>query len=67
MVGKYLGSQAYRFYERDILDLGKDYSLTEFFEQLFNYVFPPDFQMLQCQWFLECRQEGKQSVRDYLR
>ncbi|KAG2756542.1 hypothetical protein P692DRAFT_20714658, partial [Suillus brevipes Sb2] len=67
MLGKYLGGPAYRFFERDVLDLQKDYSLTEFFEQLFDYVFPPDFRMLQRQKFLECRQEGRQTVRDYLR
>ncbi|OJA13244.1 hypothetical protein AZE42_10318 [Rhizopogon vesiculosus] len=66
MLRKYLGGQAYRFYERDILDLQKGYSLTEFFEQLFNYVFPPDFCMQQRQRFLECRQDSKQSVQDYL-
>jgi hypothetical protein len=67
MIGKYLSGQAYRFYERDVLDLRKEYSLTDFFEQLFDYIFPPDFRMLQRQKFLECRQEGKQSIRDYLR
>ncbi|KAG1839462.1 hypothetical protein DFJ58DRAFT_845706 [Suillus subalutaceus] len=64
---KYLGGQPYRFFERDILDLKKGYSLTEFFEQLFDYIFPPDFRMLQCQKFLDCRQDGKFTVRDYLR
>ncbi|KAG1761943.1 hypothetical protein EDD22DRAFT_1050932 [Suillus occidentalis] len=68
MVGKYLSGQAYRFYERDILDLRKPYSLTEFFEQLFDYVFPPDFRMQQQrQRFLDCKQDPKHSVRDYLR
>jgi hypothetical protein len=64
MLGKYLSGLAYRFYERDILDLQKGYSLTEFFEQLFDYIFPPDFHMQQHQKFLECRQDGKQSVCD---
>ncbi|KAG0697909.1 hypothetical protein DFH29DRAFT_878387 [Suillus ampliporus] len=67
MLGKYLSGQAYRFYECNILDLQKAYSLTEFFEQLFDYVFPPDFRMQQRQKFTECHQEHKQSVRDYLR
>lgn len=67
MIGKYLGGNAYRFYERDVLDLKKKYSLTEFFEQLFDYTFPSDFRMLQRQRFLECRQEGKQGVQDYIR
>jgi hypothetical protein len=67
MLGKYLGGQAYKFFERDVLDLRKNYSLTEFFEHLFDYIFPPDFQMLQRLKFSECHQDSKQSVRDYLR
>ncbi|KAG1840510.1 hypothetical protein F4604DRAFT_1690746 [Suillus subluteus] len=67
MLGKYLGGQAYRFFERDVLDLQKDYSMTEFFEQLFDYVFPPDFRMQQRQRFLECKQDHKHTVHDYLR
>jgi len=42
-------------------------SLTDFFENLFDYIFPPDFRMLQQVKFTECRQEGRQSVRDYIR
>ncbi|KAG1865052.1 hypothetical protein DFJ58DRAFT_655532 [Suillus subalutaceus] len=49
MIGKYLGGNTYRFYECDVLDLKKKYSLTDFFEQLFDYVFPTDFRMIQCQ------------------
>jgi hypothetical protein len=66
MLGKYLSGLAYQFYEHDILDLQKGYSLTEFFEQLFNYIFPSDFHMQQCQRLLECQQDSKQSVHDYL-
>jgi hypothetical protein len=66
MLGKYLGSQAYKFFEHDVLDLRKNYSLTEFFEHLFDYIFPPDFWMLQRLKFSECHQDSKQSVRDYL-
>jgi hypothetical protein len=43
MLGKHLGGPAYKFFERDVLDLRKKYSLTEFFEHLFDYIFPPDF------------------------
>lgn len=46
ITGKYLGGQAYYFYEQDILDLKKSYaSLTEFFESMFNYVFLIDFRI----------------------
>lgn len=43
LAGKYLEGCAYRFYEHDMLELGKKYSLTQFFEGLFNYLFPADF------------------------
>ncbi|KAG2050016.1 hypothetical protein BDR06DRAFT_892666, partial [Suillus hirtellus] len=66
MIGKYLGGNAYRFYECDVLDLKKKYMLTNFFKQLFNDSFPMDFRMMQCQKFLECCQEGKQGVQDYI-
>jgi len=66
MLGKYLAGSAYKFFERDVLDLQKKYSLTEFFEGLFDYIFPPDFRMLQRVKFSECCQEGHQSIRDYL-
>ncbi|KAG1829927.1 hypothetical protein EV424DRAFT_1268260, partial [Suillus variegatus] len=67
LIGKYLGGQAYRFYERDVLDLDKKYSMTQFFEELFDYVFPPDFRMQQRQKFFECKQEIKHTVKDYIR
>lgn len=66
MLGKYLGGQAYRFFEWDVLDLWKEYSLTEFFEQLFDYVFPSNFHMQQCQKFLDCKQDSNFLVSDYL-
>ena len=66
LAGKYLSGQAYQFYERDILDLKKRYSLTEFFEALFDYVFPADFRMQQRDKFDACRQEHR-SVLDFLR
>jgi hypothetical protein len=31
LAGKYLDGRAYKFYERNVLDLKKRYSLTEFF------------------------------------
>ncbi|KAF9237210.1 hypothetical protein BU15DRAFT_37603, partial [Melanogaster broomeanus] len=64
--GKYLAQSAYNFYERDILDLKKRYTLTEYFESMFDYLFPPDFRMQQRDKFDVCTQE-KKSVRDFLR
>lgn len=51
MSGKYLGGRAYHFFERDILDLKRRYSLMEYFEYMFDYLFPPDFRMQQCDKF----------------
>lgn len=65
--GKYLGGRAYHFYERDVLDLKKNYvSFTEYFEALFDYVFPADFRMQQRDKFDLCKQQDL-SVLDYLR
>ncbi|KIJ11621.1 hypothetical protein PAXINDRAFT_15531 [Paxillus involutus ATCC 200175] len=45
--GKYLAHSAYNFFEWDILDLKKRYTLSEYFESMFDYLFPPDFHMQQ--------------------
>lgn len=45
--GKYLSGKAYRFYEQDILQNKKKYTLTEYFSALFDYIFPADFRMQQ--------------------
>ena len=49
-----------------MLDLKKRYTLTTFFEGLFNYMFPADFRMQQCDKFDACKQDGH-SVLDFLR
>ncbi|KII84496.1 hypothetical protein PLICRDRAFT_80996, partial [Plicaturopsis crispa FD-325 SS-3] len=64
-LGKYLGGRAYQFYERDVLDRRKKYSLSEFFESLFDHVFPVDFRAQQREQFDACAQ-GSQTVRDHL-
>lgn len=63
--GRFLAGRAYQFFERDVLALQKKYSLTEFFERLFNYVFPVDFRMQQRDKFDTCKQENR-SVLDFL-
>ncbi|KAF9440003.1 hypothetical protein P691DRAFT_689034, partial [Macrolepiota fuliginosa MF-IS2] len=64
LLGKYLSGNAYCFFEHDILDLGQKYTLTEYFEHLFDYVFPADFWMQQRDKFDTCEQEW--SVMDFL-
>ena len=66
LAGKYLDGCAYRFYERNILDLKKRYTLTTFFEALLDYVFPADFRMQQRDKFDACHQ-GRWSILDFLR
>ena len=66
LAGKYLDGRGYRFYERNGLDLKKKYTLTTFFEALFDYVFFADFRMQQRDKFDTCHQ-GRWSVLDFLR
>jgi len=64
--GKYLTGRAYKFFEQDILQKGKKYSLTEYFAALFDYIFPADFRMQQRDKF-DLYYQGNLSVVDYLR
>jgi hypothetical protein len=64
--GKYLSGKAYRFYEQEILQNEKKFTLTEYFAALFDYIFPADFRMQQRDEFDSCRQEDLSAV-DYLR
>jgi hypothetical protein len=63
--GKYLSGKAYRFYEQNILQNGKKYTLTEYFAALFDYIFLANFHMQQRDEFDSYRQEDLSAV-DYL-
>ena len=65
VTGKYLDGRAYQFYEWNVLDLRKQYSLTEFFEDLFDYVFLADFRIQQHDKVDTCKQDGR-PVLDFL-
>ena len=58
VIGKYLDGRAYQFYERNVLDLRKQCSLTEFFEDLFDYIFLADFRIQQHDKVDTCKQDG---------
>jgi hypothetical protein len=45
--GKYCGGKAYKFFECDILNARKKYTLAEYFEAMFDYLFPATFRMDQ--------------------
>lgn len=64
--GKYCTGKAYKFFERDILIGRKRYSLTEYFESMFDYLFPATFRMDQRDKFDACYQ-SEMSALDYLR
>jgi hypothetical protein len=64
--GKYCTGQAYKFFERDILSSRKKYTLTEYFEAMFDYIFPATFRMDQRDKFDAYSQRGL-SALDFLR
>ncbi|KAA1472921.1 hypothetical protein DENSPDRAFT_779094, partial [Dentipellis sp. KUC8613] len=65
VLGKYLSGRAYKWYDREILSAGREITLSDFFLELFDYVFPPDFRSEQRDAFDDCHQRGR-SVRDFL-
>jgi hypothetical protein len=64
--GKYCGGKAYKFFERDILNARKKYTLAEYFEAMFDYLFPATFRMDQRDTFDACAQCDL-SALDFLR
>ncbi|KAF7964565.1 hypothetical protein HWV62_5608, partial [Athelia sp. TMB] len=65
--GKYLSDKAYRFFELNVLQNRKKYrSLTEYFEDLFDYLFPPGFRMQQRDKFDRFEQRDLPAL-DFLR
>ncbi|KAF7974734.1 hypothetical protein HWV62_11411 [Athelia sp. TMB] len=65
--GKYMSGKAYRFFEQNVLQKRKKYNtLTEYFEELFDYIFPPGFRMQQRDKFDRFEQLSLPAV-DFLR
>jgi hypothetical protein len=64
--GKYCSGKAYKFFERDILNARKKYTLAEYFEAMFDYLFPATFRMDQRDKFDACTQHDM-SALDFLR
>ncbi|KAF9234317.1 hypothetical protein BU15DRAFT_79141 [Melanogaster broomeanus] len=65
VIGKYLTGRAYKWYDREVLNARRRFTLSEFFTGLFDYLFPHDFRTQQRDRFDACTQRG-QSVRDFL-
>jgi hypothetical protein len=64
--GKYCGGKAYKFFKHDILNAQKKYTLVEYFEAMFDYLFPATFRMDQRDKFDACTQHHM-SALDFLR
>ena len=56
----------YKFFEQDILQKQKKYTLTGYFAALFDYIFPADFRIQQRDEFDACHQDDLSAVH-YLR
>jgi hypothetical protein len=64
--GQYCVGKAYQFFERDVLSSRKKYTLTEYFEAMFDYIFPATFRMDQRDKFNACWQLDLPAL-DFLR
>lgn len=64
--GKYLTGKAYKFHEQEVLQNDRYSKLTDYFEGLFDYIFPSDFRMLQRDKF-NAYQQRDLSALDFIR
>lgn len=64
--GKYMTGKAYKFFEQEVLQNNKYTTLTEYFEGLFDYIFPADFRMQQRDKF-DAYQQRDMPALDYIR
>ncbi|KIL61107.1 hypothetical protein M378DRAFT_82900, partial [Amanita muscaria Koide BX008] len=60
----FLKGKAYKFYASEVEYEVEDWNLQQFFDELFNYCFPPDFRMQQMEKLNRMRQ-GNLRVREY--
>ncbi|KIL56249.1 hypothetical protein M378DRAFT_89635, partial [Amanita muscaria Koide BX008] len=58
------GRKAYKFYASEVEYEVEDWNLQQFFDELFNYCFPPDFRMRQMEK-LNRMCQGNLRVREY--
>ncbi|KAF8574982.1 hypothetical protein K439DRAFT_1310689, partial [Ramaria rubella] len=63
---KYVKGRAYTFFELEIMTAGQQWELKKFFEELFNYCFPPNFRSEQRRKLASFVQR-ELPVRDYAR
>jgi len=65
MIMRYLTGTAYEFYVRKVAYNPEEWTLPEFFQDLFDYCFPVNFLGLQRKNFNRCRQ-GTRTVREFV-
>ena len=59
MLSYYLKSKAYNFYTQKVAMNVYDWDLKQFFEELFNYCFPINYRIKQCERLRKCYQNSK--------
>ena len=64
LISRYLQGQALDFYQGEVEFDENNWTLSEFFEGLFNFCFDPDFRMLKSMEWMSLKQGGM-SVQDY--
>ncbi|KAF8579439.1 hypothetical protein K439DRAFT_1254721, partial [Ramaria rubella] len=61
---KYVKGHTYTFFELEIMTAGQQWELKRFFEELFNYCFPPNFRSAQRRRLASFMQR-ELPIRDY--
>ena len=64
LLSYYLTDKAYDFYTQKVANNERDWTLTMFYSELFNYCFPVDFRMQLRKRLVRCHQNDK-SVAEY--
>ncbi|KAF5341847.1 hypothetical protein D9611_001722 [Ephemerocybe angulata] len=65
LISNFLDGRAADFYEQRVSSNPEQWTLAEVFEEMFNYIFPPDFR-LGVRRKIDSMQQGNRSVNDYV-
>lgn len=65
LLSYYLSGKAYDFYVQKVTLNEEEWSLLEFYAELFNYCFPVDYQLQMQQALVQCHENDK-SVSEYV-
>ncbi|KAF5335687.1 hypothetical protein D9611_009565 [Ephemerocybe angulata] len=65
LVSNFLSGRASEFYEQRVSSDPESWTLQRLFEEMFNYIFPPDYR-LEMRDKIEAMYQGSRSVNDYV-